>query len=349
MTDFKVSLIIPCYNIESIDYVDVNPFDVMIQSVINQSFGIENIEVLLVDDCSSDNTKKVLKELNVKYSSIKPIFLEENSGHPSIPRNVGIDNASADYVMFLDQDDQMDIDCVKRLYEEITGNDVNFVKSNYSIRMGDSILNYDTGKNERLVIKPGSEDMIYLVSHFMWGSIYEKIFLNKHHIRFPNSQAEDNLFLSMCYNLTDKDIISLNDYYSIIYTANNNNSLSHSFNYKQVTDYINIFEQTIDSFIKYGQSDKFISLNLERYIIILIGSLLRSTGGYQTKNDMSNVIRDFLLRYGGYDIQLPLMWKLFADMIRYKLNILIYLSSMFINKVFENKVFAKFFRNKDYE
>ena len=69
MTDFKVSLIIPCYNIESIDYVDVNPFDVMIQSVINQSFGIENIEVLLVDDCSSDNTKKVLKELNVKYSS----------------------------------------------------------------------------------------------------------------------------------------------------------------------------------------------------------------------------------------------------------------------------------------
>lgn len=349
MSNYKVSLIVPCYNIDSIDFEDVNPFNTMIESIVNQSFGIENIEVLLVDDCSTDNTRDVLHKLNKEYPSICPIFLEKNSGRPSIPRNIGIDNATSDYIMFLDQDDCMDLDCVKILYDEITGNDVDFVKSNYSIVMGDDILNYDTGKNERLVIEPKSENMIYLVSHFIWGSIYKKDFLNRYDIRFPDTQAEDNLFLSKCYNFTDKNIISLNDYYSIKYTANNNNSLSHSFTLKQITDYENIFEETIDSFIEYGQDNRFISLNIERYIIILIGSLLRSTEPYDTKKRMIKIIKKFLLKYENYDISLGVQWKTFAVLINKESNALLHFSSIIINNIFENPLFIRLFRNNDYD
>ncbi len=348
MSNYKVSIIVPCYNIDSIDYVDVNPFNTMIDSIINQSFGIENIEVLLVDDCSTDNTKNVLTQLSSKYSSIKPIFLEKNSGRPSVPRNIGINNATADYVMFLDQDDEMDCECVKRLYDEITVHEVDFVKSNYSIKMGENVLNYDTGKNERLVIKPKSKEMIYLVSHFIWGSIYKKSFLNQHNIRFPDTQAEDNLFLSKCYNLTDSDIISLNDYYSIIYTANNNNSLSHSFTLKQISDYESIFEETIDSYIDYSQNQKFISLNMERYIIILIGSLLRSKEDFTTKKQMISIIKKFLLKYKEIEVNLPLMWKIFYILIKYNIKLPINMASLIINYLFENPIFTKLFRNKDY-
>lgn len=348
MSEYKVSLIVPCYNIDSIESDSVNPFDSMINSIINQTFGIGNIEVILVDDCSTDGTIKVLKRLGEEYSSIKPIFLEENTGRPSIPRNVGIDNATSDYVMFLDQDDQMDLRCVERLYDEITQNEVDFVKSNYSIRMGDSILEYDTGRNKRLVIKPKSDDMNYLVSHFIWGSIYNRKFLNEYNIRFPDTQAEDNLFLAKCYNFTEKDIISLNDYHSIIYTANNNNSLSHSFNLKQINDYIKIYEETIDSFIEYEQSNKFISLNLQRYIIILIGSLLRSTESFTIKKEMISNIKNFIEKYEEYDISLPLHWKIFVLFIKYRLNLLIQLSSKVINLLFENALFTKIFRNQDY-
>lgn len=349
MSDYKVSLIVPCYNIESIDFEEVNPFDVMIDSIVNQSFGIDNIEVLLVDDCSTDNTRNILQKLSEEYPSIHPIFLEKNSGRPSIPRNIGIDNASSDYIMFLDQDDCMDVDCVKILYDEITSNDVDFVKSNYSIIMGENILNYDTGKNERLVIKPKSEDMIYLVSHFIWGSIYNKDFLNRFDIRFPDTQAEDNLFLSKCYNYTEKDIISLNNYYSIKYTANNNNSLSHSFTLKQINDYENIFEETIDSFIEYGQNNRFISLNIERYIIILIGSLLRSTESIDTKKRMIKVIKKFLSKYENYNVSLPFKWNMFAFLINKEWNNTIHFSSVIINSIFENPLFIKLFRNTDYD
>lgn len=348
MSNYKVSIIVPCYNIDSIDFIENNPFNNMIDSIINQSFGIENMEVLLVDDCSTDNTKNILNEYASEYSSIKPIFLEKNSGRPSVPRNIGIDKATTDYIMFLDQDDEMDLDCVKKLYDEIVTNDLDFVKSNYSIKMGENTLNYDTGKNERLVIKPRSEDMIFLVSHFIWGSIYNKNFLNKHNIRFPDTQAEDNLFLSKCYNFTNKDIISLNDYYSIIYTANNNNSLSHSFTLKQVKDYETIFEETIDSFMDNNQNKKFISLNIERYIIILIGSLLRSKEDNKTKKEMIQIIKEFLLKYKEIEITLPFMWKIFYMLILHDKNFLVNFSSSVINRVFENKIFTKLFRNKDY-
>ena len=348
MSNYKVSLIIPCYNIENISSEEDNPFNLMIDSIINQTFGLENIEVLLVDDASTDNTREILSTLHEEYPNFKVILLEENTGRPSIPRNIGIDNATSDYIMFLDQDDKMNLSCVETLYNEIISNNADMVKSNYSILSDDKILKYDTGRNERIIIKPRSTDMIYLVSHFIWGSIYKRDFLNKHNIRFPDTQAEDNLFLSKCYNFTDKDIISLNDYYSIIYTANNSNSLSHTFTLKQISDYECIFDKTLNSYIENKQSNEFIILNLERYLIILIGSLIRSTKPYHQKKKMIEITRKFINKYKAYNINLPLYWKIFYILIKYQLNHLINLSSSIINLVFENKIFKKLFRNTDY-
>ena len=157
------------------------------------------------------------------------------------------------------------------------------------------------------------------------------------------------MFLSKCYNLTNKDIIALNDYYSIIYTANNDNSLSHSFTLKQVKDYAMIFEETLDSYINYKQSKEFILLILQRYILVLIGSLLRSTKSYDTKKKMVKVIKSFQLKYKEYNVQLPLMWKIFYILIMHECNILIQFSSVIINFIFENSVFTKIFRNSNYK
>lgn len=344
---YKVSLIIPCYNITQISSEDNKPFEAMINSVINQSIGIENIEVLLVDDCSTDSTKSRLHQLNNKYPNIKPIFLEKNSGHPSIPRNVGIKNSSSNYIMFLDQDDKMDLRCIEKLYDEITNNNVDFVKANYSIQMGKRKLNYDTGRNERLVITPRSSDMIYLVSHFMWSSIYNKQFLLNNNIFFPDSQAEDNLFLSKCFNCTEKNIIALNDYFGVIYTANNNNSLAHSFTLKQVKDYVYIFQLTLDSYIKYNQNSSFIEINFKRYIIILLGSLLRSTVTYDKRKIMVKLVNDFQKKYE-YHVNIALHWKLCMFLIKHNLYLTLHIVSKIINKIFDNKLFIKLFRNDNY-
>lgn len=90
-----VSVIIPVYN--SGKYIDKT-----IDSVLNQSY--EQIEIVLVDDCSSDNSKQIIENYTKKYTNIIFQQLEENSG-AAIARNKAIELANGRYIAFLDSDD----------------------------------------------------------------------------------------------------------------------------------------------------------------------------------------------------------------------------------------------------
>lgn len=90
-----VSIIIPAYNCE--DFIG-QTFD----SVMNQTY--QNWEAIVVDDCSTDNTAKIIKEYERKDNRIKYYRLEKNSG-AAIARNKAVDIASGIYMAFLDSDD----------------------------------------------------------------------------------------------------------------------------------------------------------------------------------------------------------------------------------------------------
>ena len=87
-------MIIPTYNAEL--YIQN-----CLQSVMNQTY--KNIEIIVIDDCSEDNTKLYIKSLNDK--SIKMLQTKKNSGGPAVPRNLGISKAKGKYIAFLDDDD----------------------------------------------------------------------------------------------------------------------------------------------------------------------------------------------------------------------------------------------------
>lgn len=91
-----VSIISPCYNAE-------NFISHTIESVLNQSF--QHWEMLIVDDCSSDNSRKIIESYVSKDARIKYFTTGIPSGSPSLPRNIGIDNAQGEYIAFLDADD----------------------------------------------------------------------------------------------------------------------------------------------------------------------------------------------------------------------------------------------------
>lgn len=90
-----VSVIIPAYNAEK--YITHT-----IESVLAQTH--QALEVIVVDDCSTDRTVEVLTQYSVN-SRIRVICLEQNSGGPAHPRNIGVKAASGEYVAFLDADD----------------------------------------------------------------------------------------------------------------------------------------------------------------------------------------------------------------------------------------------------
>ena len=98
---YKISMIIPVYNAEKYLKRTIN-------SIINQSIGFENIELILVDDNSQDNSKSIIEEYVAKYDNVIGIYSNENHGFPGFGRNKGIEIASAQYIMFSDNDDEHD-------------------------------------------------------------------------------------------------------------------------------------------------------------------------------------------------------------------------------------------------
>ena len=112
MSDYKVSIIMPVYNAQK--YLTDS-----LESIVNQSIGVENLEVIIVNDASTDASKGIIDEYCKRHSNFKAIHLTENIGGAYGPRNVALEHVSSDYVMFLDADDTFLPDACELLYTEI--------------------------------------------------------------------------------------------------------------------------------------------------------------------------------------------------------------------------------------
>ena len=94
-----ISIIIPLFNSEK--YINDT-----IQSVISQTY--KNWELLIIDDCSTDNSKNIVRKILKIDNRIQLIELNKNSKGPAIPRNIGVRKSSGEWVCFLDSDDTWD-------------------------------------------------------------------------------------------------------------------------------------------------------------------------------------------------------------------------------------------------
>ena len=88
---YKISIIMPIFNVEKYLKRALN-------SIINQTMDFRDIEVIMVDDCSTDNSRKIIEEYSNKYSNFIGIYHEKNSGCAGVPRNTGLKRASAEYM-----------------------------------------------------------------------------------------------------------------------------------------------------------------------------------------------------------------------------------------------------------
>ena len=106
----RFSIIIPAYNVEK--YIGR-----AIKSVMNQTF--ENYELLVVDDCSTDNTVAEIEKL--ENNKLKLLKTEKNSGTAGAPRNIALEEARGEYIIFLDGDDTLYNNETLRKIDEVIG------------------------------------------------------------------------------------------------------------------------------------------------------------------------------------------------------------------------------------
>ena len=103
----SVSVIVPVWNVE--------PWlRECLDSVVGQTIGLDRLELIAVDDGSTDGSGRILDEYATRYPAVTVVH-EPNSGGPGRPRNVGLDRASGRYVFFLDADDYLGVEALDRL------------------------------------------------------------------------------------------------------------------------------------------------------------------------------------------------------------------------------------------
>lgn len=130
MKDGLVSIITPVYNAEQ--YIEET-----IRSVQNQSY--KNWEMLLINDCSTDSSEKIIEKMSKLDSRIKYIKLEKNSG-AAVTRNIGIEKAEGRYIAFLDSDDVWKETKLEKQIELLEQKKVGFCFTSYRYFLEDGSL-----------------------------------------------------------------------------------------------------------------------------------------------------------------------------------------------------------------
>lgn len=189
--DYRLTVVMPIHNNERFIHRTL-------MSIENQSLGIEKIEVLMIDDSSTDDTYNVIKEYSDKYDGFKAIHIKKGTGSPGTPRNIGLLEASSDYVIFLDHDDLFEVDALEMLYNSITESNCDFVYGTYaSIDMGvPTKIIYPNEKHGYFNSISENERAIAFPPPSIWTKLFKRDFLIKNKIFFPTILGEDAIFLS---------------------------------------------------------------------------------------------------------------------------------------------------------
>lgn len=219
MEEEKVSVIIPCYNFG--DYIEE-----CVTSINNQTYS--NVEIIVVNDGSTDGTKEILERLRQTYSKIKVI--NKNNEGVSSARNDGLNAATGKYVMFVDGDDYLAPDCVSYMKSLIEERKSQFALSKNCFT-SKSDLQVSADNKEFL---NSDEATALLLSPRVivgsWNKIYSREFLLKNNIKFEADlfYGEGLRFITTVAQLASNIAVGERKVY--YYRRNNYNSATAKFN-----------------------------------------------------------------------------------------------------------------------
>lgn len=230
------------------------------------------------------------------YENIRPILSNENSGFPGKGRNEGIKNATSEFIMFMDNDDEYDKDICKNLYEELISQNCDLVACNYlnidDINEIKSNHKYYFGNEKENKVVFYDENTIYLTCWLVWACIFRKEIILKNNIQFPeDSLSEDVYFLSI-YNLYAKKTIYLKEYIGINRYIQND-SHSKSLTTHKIDGQLNNLESILD---KYDKINCNLSLIYGGVADIILFNIYRTNAINEPKNQVYHILK----RYKNY-------------------------------------------------
>lgn len=235
---YKISVIIPVYNVE-------NYLDKCLSSVINQTY--KNLEIICINDCSTDNSLDILKLYAEEDKRIKIIDRKTNGGL-SVARNSGLEVATGDYVYFIDSDDYIDNNYLEKMLEIAIENNVDVVlNTNIIAHKGNLEFSHLADKTYSNVVDSfiDAKKAILNIVWNTWAHLWNKSFLDEISAKFPEGCIiEDQYFQAITYIHLDKIYVTKAGTYhytirdtSIMGKLNNNVFYAHLKILNKIFDY----------------------------------------------------------------------------------------------------------------
>lgn len=178
----KVSIIVPIYNEEK-------NLKKCIESLINQTY--KNLEIILINDGSTDNSKKVIDS----YKDKRIVAIHKKNTGIGDTRNTGINKSTGEYIMFVDSDDYIELNCVEILLKNLNENKADLAISNYYLDTPSKTYEINL-KNIKTTSIKEDEDLLCKINLSPWIKLYKKDLLINNSNRFPiNLKYEDVPFV----------------------------------------------------------------------------------------------------------------------------------------------------------
>lgn len=195
----KISVILPCYNVEQ--YIDR-----VMTSLVEQTIGIDNLEIICVDDASTDATWQKLQVWEQEFPKSITIVHCEVNGRQGTARNIGLSYAVAPYIFFLDSDDWLELDCFEKMLEPLQYGEFDVITCAYQRDFSNELTFFEqrgTEKESRSMTVDTVEKRkiffnLYSCGHPVWGKLIKKSLLDENKIIFPEQIVyEDGYFESL--------------------------------------------------------------------------------------------------------------------------------------------------------
>lgn len=224
-----ISVIVPCYNVYDL-------VDKCIESLVNQTIGLDKLQLILVDDASTDSTFEKLCSYERKYPENIIVIHCDQNGKQGTARNIGLAYATGDYIGFVDSDDWVELDMYEKLYSAACEGDYEIVQGGV-IRDIDGheeivasvkdniIFDINDAESRLRYIKDGADG-------FFYSCIYERDFLLNSGIRFLEGIFYEDIFFVGAIKFAVKRVLKIkNNVYHYRYnpqsTMSGRNALRH--------------------------------------------------------------------------------------------------------------------------
>lgn len=266
----KTSIIIPIYNREK--YLKECIESVVAQTIFNE------IELILVNDGSTDNSEDICLEYVKTYSNIK-YFYQENKG-VSFARNLGLSKAQGEYVYFLDSDDTINNIFIESAYD------------NAILNNSDIVI---VGTNLSPLLKILPPDYVYIFA--TWQGFYAKEFLYRNNIRFNSkiSNGEDSLISFQATTLAKNISCEHNCIY--FYRKHSNSLMKNLTNFSIFKIMLLEILESLDIFYSQNLKNTKLQNNILKFIANTIFFLcLQSRFQYKQKKELFSYIYFFIIK-----------------------------------------------------